>query len=59
MQNSLSMGFPGSEACRQTPGSQEASALGGDDRIEEYTKIHKKVLDGNQCSEKGNRVIRW
>lgn len=55
IQDLLNMGEPG----RQTPAFQEASALGGDVRIEKYTKSHKKVSDGNRCSEKGNWVIRW
>lgn len=59
MQNLFSIDFPCSDPCRQKPGSQEASALGGDDRREEYTMSPKKVSDGNQCSEKGNCVIRW
>lgn len=55
MQDLLNMGEPG----RQALAFQEASALGGDVRIEKYTKSHNKVSDGNRCSEKGNWVIRW
>lgn len=43
---------------RQACGSQEASVLGGGDRIKGYTKSNKKVSDGNCVAKKGNRVIK-